>query len=277
MRFQPSPCFNTPEERDEFYRFIKSEYNDGKTTIEIGKDVGLSDHTIGKHLKRCGVTMRVSNAVRGHTEKMIVAMYKKGFTYKKIYQTVGVSKHCVPSTLKRLGLYKPPKRIIKCRVKSCKDKVECNGFCMRHRKRFDIVKLSLAKGMTREEIYKKHPSIKPYFVTKFFPKNKKHKFSKMFISTIYDCGVPTSQIAKYYKTHFTNITNFMKNNGIELRPRGGPNRLLWKGKKIPCKVCGERYAHTKGMCQVCYNRQLHLKHKRQRIFEQMLDEHTTHV
>ena len=58
-----------------------------------------------------------------------------------------------------------------------------------------------------------------------------------------------------------------------MRSKGGKNYVKWQGKKILCSDCGEEYAKIKGMCQKCYSRFINKKYQRNKIWNDMVNEH----
>ena len=262
----------TANELYEFRKFLALEYNDGKTMLEIGKSVGLSDQTIWRHLKKSGVLIRKSSAVRGHKEKMILALTKKGVPNCRIRDIVGVGYLAVKRTQQRHYVDTPIRK--GCLVSGCKKKHCANGFCKKHYERHRRVESDLKNGLTRPQIFEKRPAISRQFLLIYFKKNSRHKYNPLLNMMLYDCGASLRQIGEIYKADNPLIKNNLLKYGIKMRSRGGANRVIWKGKNIKCSRCDRISTRTslktgKNVCGKCYERHRLWKKRRNEIWNNM--------
>ena len=269
--------YNTKAERDEFRAFLLSEYNDGKTTGVIGKEIGLSKDAVWKQLKKTNTIMRGGRTTRGRREKIILALTPKGLTLKKIGEIAGVHESTVSEVQKRHGVYKK-KDPINCKVTNCTIKHHAGGFCNKHWHLYKKIKEDLVRGLTRGEIFHKRPSASRGFINEYFHKNRHHKINPHMILMLYDCGASLREIAEIYGCHRSTIGNLLKKMGMKLRSQGGANHLIYKGKNIPCSRCDGIAANTsaktgKPVCRTCHGRHGNHVRRRNEIWNQINNEH----
>ena len=272
MRFQPK-YYKTEKERDELRDFLASEYYDGKTMEELAFETNMSLTNIHYHLKKSNANIRRTTMLRGHIYKMIVNDYPE-LTITEIARKYKKTRAVVRRILKHSGKYIPYKTNKTCKVLSCKNKHDGRGFCSKHLSRYLAVKKDLENGLTRQQIYKKRPSVSQRFLLEYFPKySLKKKLNIPFISNLYDAGASLRQIGRIYKVYGHNVAYHLKKHGIEMRSKGGKTYVKWQGKHIPCSAGCGRDAEVKGMCRWCYSAQLSRKYQRNKIWNDMVSEH----